>query len=678
MKVIRDLMDAYSEYIELPLILVNAPNNIEYKINGQENLGSFHESAEHLTEMKRISVHLNNPTIISVSDELYISGIFYIITPVFKVSGTQHFLAAGPFREKSITSANQNDTKNDSFSMFSKQQIEDKINKVRKLHQILVNKSLAEMNVSVPIQIMEVLRSLGDLECDIRDYDLYVANLLDQLLKIEEFDFLGLALKNADDMFVIKYIAGKRVEHLVEKRFYIGEGLLGKAVILGEDFYWNKQSDTQRVDFFNRYGIFPEHLFGFVLKQDLNVTGILFGGNFKGKSISESLLNLVKCIVRFVAQRKNMDEKLIDSYYIQTIFANWLDLMDVSLQTDDKKHMAYKVLDFCQILNKELFSCVTTELGDFIYRGEMHKGAIADHQKRLNNATMPPRENIWTDGTYIHFSLPLYGVFTVAFDEHTNLVQAAFILSMVEKLLQQGRAPVSSVAVTDDAVFEMLYSSMEMMNPAQYERADLARQVSTKLAKKFQLPSHVTKALHNICSVLPFKAPYLAKHIAHTNEWKLFSEALKLSDGHFVTENATLETKLLAFIDCVVINNDQKNTLNYLDVETKNTCLAIYQSCVQENLHLHTTVKVEIDHDEIEEIVDLKNVIKTLHLTAREKEILYLILEGLNNQEVGEYLKISVHTVKNHVTNLFKKLNVSDRIQAMTKIYRIKYGEEKL
>ena len=75
----------------------------------------------------------------------------------------------------------------------------------------------------------------------------------------------------------------------------------------------------------------------------------------------------------------------------------------------------------------------------------------------------------------------------------------------------------------------------------------------------------------------------------------------------------------------------------------------------------------------IEEMADLKKVISTLALTFREEEILYLMLEGLNNQEVGQYLNISVHTVKNHVTSIFKKLNVSDRIQAMAKIYRIKY-----
>ncbi|NEY72689.1 hypothetical protein G4D63_13210 [Bacillus mesophilus] len=86
--------------------------------------------------------------------------------------------------------------------------------------------------------------------------------------------------------------------------------------------------------------------------------------------------------------------------------------------------------------------------------------------------------------------------------------------------------------------------------------------------------------------------------------------------------------------------------------------------------------KRNIGLEEIQNMIDINSVISELPLTTREKEILHLILEGLNNQEVGSYLNISVHTVKNHITNIYKKLNVTDRVQAMTKIYRIKYGDE--
>jgi len=51
-------------------------------------------------------------------------------------------------------------------------------------------------------------------------------------------------------------------------------------------------------------------------------------------------------------------------------------------------------------------------------------------------------------------------------------------------------------------------------------------------------------------------------------------------------------------------------------------------------------------------------------LTKREYEVLTLVAEGLNNKEIANRLYISEKTVKNHVSNIFKKIKVNDRIQA--------------
>ncbi|MFP4457305.1 MAG: response regulator transcription factor [Clostridia bacterium] len=50
-------------------------------------------------------------------------------------------------------------------------------------------------------------------------------------------------------------------------------------------------------------------------------------------------------------------------------------------------------------------------------------------------------------------------------------------------------------------------------------------------------------------------------------------------------------------------------------------------------------------------------------LTDRELEISKLVAEGLSNNEIGEKLFISEGTVKNHITNIFRKLDIRDRTQ---------------
>ena len=57
-------------------------------------------------------------------------------------------------------------------------------------------------------------------------------------------------------------------------------------------------------------------------------------------------------------------------------------------------------------------------------------------------------------------------------------------------------------------------------------------------------------------------------------------------------------------------------------------------------------------------------------LTKREVEVLKLISEGLFNKEIADRLSISERTVKNHISNIFKKIDASDRTQAA--VYAIK------
>jgi DNA-binding NarL/FixJ family response regulator len=52
-------------------------------------------------------------------------------------------------------------------------------------------------------------------------------------------------------------------------------------------------------------------------------------------------------------------------------------------------------------------------------------------------------------------------------------------------------------------------------------------------------------------------------------------------------------------------------------------------------------------------------------LSPREREILALITEGLANAEIGERLSISEKTVRNHISNVYDKLGVWTRAQAM-------------
>ncbi|GIH06878.1 DNA-binding response regulator [Rhizocola hellebori] len=63
-------------------------------------------------------------------------------------------------------------------------------------------------------------------------------------------------------------------------------------------------------------------------------------------------------------------------------------------------------------------------------------------------------------------------------------------------------------------------------------------------------------------------------------------------------------------------------------------------------------------------------------LTDREREILNLIAAGNNNTAIAERLFLSAKTVRNHVSNIFSKLQVADRAQAIVRARKAGLGVE--
>ncbi|MBO1003354.1 LuxR C-terminal-related transcriptional regulator [Pseudogracilibacillus auburnensis] len=92
--------------------------------------------------------------------------------------------------------------------------------------------------------------------------------------------------------------------------------------------------------------------------------------------------------------------------------------------------------------------------------------------------------------------------------------------------------------------------------------------------------------------------------------------------------------------------------------------------------YIHPT----ITHDLVEEYRKLtsndleeeeENFQMPLHLyTKRECQVLQLLTNGQSNRQIAETLNISEKTVKNHVSSLFKKMNVNDRTQAVVMAIR--------
>lgn len=63
-------------------------------------------------------------------------------------------------------------------------------------------------------------------------------------------------------------------------------------------------------------------------------------------------------------------------------------------------------------------------------------------------------------------------------------------------------------------------------------------------------------------------------------------------------------------------------------------------------------------------------------LTDREREVLDLIAQGVNNASIARKLYLSPKTIRNHVSNIFSKLQVADRAEAIVRARRAGLGED--
>ncbi len=67
-----------------------------------------------------------------------------------------------------------------------------------------------------------------------------------------------------------------------------------------------------------------------------------------------------------------------------------------------------------------------------------------------------------------------------------------------------------------------------------------------------------------------------------------------------------------------------------------------------------------------------QNAITDLGLSKRELEVLTLMAAGMSNQQIAERLFVSVNTIKTHLSNVFLKLDVQRRTQAVEKARRMR------
>jgi DNA-binding NarL/FixJ family response regulator len=83
-------------------------------------------------------------------------------------------------------------------------------------------------------------------------------------------------------------------------------------------------------------------------------------------------------------------------------------------------------------------------------------------------------------------------------------------------------------------------------------------------------------------------------------------------------------------------------------------------SIARKTLELLINAKIDSKNNSIND-----NFVVDHNLTEREKEILKLLVEGLEYKEIAKITTTSPNTIRNHITNIYRKLHVTSKAQAI-------------
>ena len=90
-------------------------------------------------------------------------------------------------------------------------------------------------------------------------------------------------------------------------------------------------------------------------------------------------------------------------------------------------------------------------------------------------------------------------------------------------------------------------------------------------------------------------------------------------------------------------------------------------SVSKDHKYLYSMITKYVNTISNDSVKEVNNEFKFHNLTKREMDVMKLISQGLSNRAISEELVISERTVKNHVSNILKKLSANDRTQALIK-----------
>jgi len=547
-----------------------------------------------------------------------------------------------------------------------------------------------QLHIERMMQMAQIASSLHQLDAKQSNHNYYIRVLtgwfdrhnvsskssirsaVEMAARLLHFDFAAYAEAiSAEKLRVTAVEGGGVYDSLHGMVIYRGEGFVGQTALTGQAGCWDKVRFDPRAAAFAERDISLHHLTCYPVRSGGTLHGVLFGGIVDTSRAAAPNREAGQLLAASLASRLGMVSLSDTHNQSMTRYSTLLEVCQASVDITDIQTLLSLLADVSQSIVQGKFCCLVLRqdgyggIRSLASRGlsspkaERYAAGAAARHFASTAGTCPTRcpvsaETDWGDPVHEYplvWDNRVQGVLGVAYrDETDSLTFRTFLtaLSIIGEIRLQLIERQHSLSASERA--GLLRQAMAYWNPDAYNRCKEVQSKAEQLMAQLPISPADAEQVRLAASLSGYDADFLHSALPREPVVHLLEEAGRIAlDGELLRDNAftglTLPQRILARALQPASRRLETEPARDMPLQADKTA----QTRSAPDLSPPAGAQQA--------------------LTPREREVLSLVLRGMSNLEIAAKLYISAHTVKNHVTKILDKLGVSDRTQALAKIY---------
>lgn len=708
--VIQELQDTYSQATRLSICICNKEGRLMTEMSGEfqpsESFTGIRTEIEAVMQGQiPILIGLRNPTLY----DNWIPGLKFISVPIVVGGKPLYFLFAGfvilegakeqirleaagltPRFKQFMQEAVSHTPETDSDSAEARRL---KVGKLAKAISVILEQGNAGFAVNERVrQFHQDLNKAGNSRMFPKD------KLREVFSKSPLGEIVGIALEKTPGELEITDAVGPGSQKIIGGRFRTGEGFLGHAMLNERDSEWNGIQQDPRALFFRQAGITDlETIYCFPILSGTRITGIIFCLSKYPSLIHNHILDLEKMYFSWVASYVGNElayrqlEKQLGRIKPLLDAAQFLNALS------DIKRMALTLVEIALNMAEQPLGALVVQQED--NSSQLHILARGIEQDRADQMVQEIVDLYFSETSdtahipYIHSTEKGTWILELPIS-YDHKIRAVLLVELKhECLAEENREILLPLGTVYALSLKSFYARDQIQEMVDYT----ARLLSEIMAEFRPAEGHTARRMESLASgyagwsgISETEGKKLARaallsswELAALEKFRYFPEELMIiREWKEQTLPAgsikySREAQILAVIATYLQNNEALASLEIVP-GVEQTISNSFRSFIMNEQTLESSVTISpvtigqtsapgaaFGEEAVEE------AISKLGLSAREKEVLRLVIKASSNKGIASTLFISEHTVKNHLSNIFQKMGVNDRTQAIAAVFKL-------